>query len=75
MCIAVKGGQKMKLTNIPVIILSNFSISGCYSKCEYNAIEPLMVRFTVVEVVEFIKLLNTNGKSWNEDFNDDIREL
>jgi len=51
-----KGGQRMKIKNIPVIVCSNGSPRDCYSKVDVVWLDPLYARLTVVEVNEFIQV-------------------
>lgn len=54
---AVKGGQRKKLRNLPVIILSNFSPENCYWRAAPESIAPLVARLLVVHVQDFIKIV------------------
>ncbi len=56
MSVAVKGSQRMKKRNLPILILSNFTPTGCYWRAPAESLAPLMTRLTVVEVTEFIKI-------------------
>jgi len=56
MSIAVKGSQRLKKDNVPVIILSNFSPRDCYWKATLQALAPLLTRLKVVEVDQFIEI-------------------
>jgi len=52
-----KGGQVLKKDNLPVIILSNYSVEQNYKKLsESGKLDPLFKRLEVVEVKEFIAL-------------------
>lgn len=48
MSVRVKGGQRMKRQNLPIVILSNFSPAEAYSKCSPQQLAPLMARLDVV---------------------------
>lgn len=48
MSVRVKGGQRMKRQNLPMIILSNFSPAEAYGKCMPQQLAPLMARLEVV---------------------------
>jgi len=52
-----KGGQIMKSDNLPIIILSNYSLEQNYKKLyEAAKLGPICARLEVVEVKEFISL-------------------
>jgi len=51
----VKGSQAVKAKNLPVMVLSNYSLEQNYKKLyEANMLLPLMSRFEIVEVKTFI---------------------
>jgi len=50
LCLRVKGSQRMKRDNVPVIICSNGSPKDCYHNVEERWLEPLLARLTVVEL-------------------------
>lgn len=57
MTLRLKGRQYLKTKNVPVIILSNFSLPECYPKAHLdNRLETLECRLQVVEIKEFIKV-------------------
>lgn len=60
--IRIKGGQRIKRRNIPVIILSNWPLNHVYSgaidKHGHDAIAPLIARLEIVSVNSFIKFYN-----------------
>ena len=56
MSIAVKGNQRLKKDNIPVIVLSNFSLEDCYWKQTLQSVGPLAGRLQIVHVSEFINI-------------------
>ncbi len=43
-----KGSQYLKETNPPVVVMSNFSVEECYSKCTDDRIAPFIARFDFV---------------------------
>lgn len=52
-----KGGQILKRDNLPVIVLSNYSLEKNYSGlADKGLLGPLLARFLVVEVKEFISV-------------------
>ena len=51
-----KGGQRLKMKNIPVIICTNGSPRDCYAKVDMVWLEPLFARLTIVNVTEFIEV-------------------
>lgn len=59
MNIRKKGSQYMKTKNLPVIILSNYSIGDCYPKARDDGrLDTLLSRLTIVEVdshIDFYK--------------------
>lgn len=58
MSIRKKGSQGRKTQNIPVIILSNFSLEECYPKVAENnsgRLDTLKERLQLVPVTEFIE--------------------
>jgi len=50
LCLRVKGSQKMKRQNVPVIIMSNGSPKDCYHNMEDQWLEPLYARLTIVQL-------------------------
>lgn len=52
MHIRIKGGQKLKTRNTPVIICSNYSPEECYRNVPAPGIAALLQRLTVVPVIE-----------------------
>lgn len=55
MNIRKKGAQTMKKKNLPVIILSNYTLGDCYPKARDDGrLETLLARVEVVEVDSFI---------------------
>lgn len=57
MPIRKKGSQDLKSKNMPVIILSNYSLSECYPKaCNDGRLSTLEARLEVVHVEKFIKV-------------------
>lgn len=61
MPIRKKGSQSIKTDNLPVIILSNYSIEECYSKASHDKIESLKARLEIVSVSEFITIKELNS--------------
>lgn len=57
LCLRVKGSQRMKRQNIPVIICSNGNPKDCYRNMEEMWLEPLLERVKVVEVNNFIRII------------------
>lgn len=51
-----KGSQYLKKQNLPVIVLSNYSLDNAYKNLDYMAAQALDVRLFIVEVRQFIKL-------------------
>jgi len=52
-----KGGQILKRNNLPVIVLSNFTLEQNYPRLyEAGMLEPLISRFRIIEVKEMIVL-------------------
>jgi len=52
-----KGGQILKKDNLPVIILSNFSLEQNYPRLnESGMLEPLISRLKIVNVQSFINV-------------------
>lgn len=52
-----KGGQILKKQNIPTIVLSNYTLEQNYRKLyEASKLEPLLSRFKIIEVTEFIAI-------------------
>lgn len=52
-----KGKQYLKTDNLPTIVLSNYSLEHNYRKLfERNELGPLLTRFAVVEVKDFVTL-------------------
>lgn len=45
-----------KKKNLPFIILSNYKLEDCYSKCNESRLIPLKARLEFVEVSQFIKV-------------------
>ncbi len=56
LCLPFKGGQRMKMQNLPVIICSNGGPVECYSRVDMVWVEPLLARLEVVNVQEFIEI-------------------
>lgn len=59
MSIRKKGSQSRKTQNIPVMILSNYSLEDCYKKmAEQNIerLESLKARLEIVEVTQYIEI-------------------
>ncbi len=56
MNIAVKGSQRTKCSNPPVMILSNFTPEQAYASSPILSVSAFLTRLTVVEVTEFIKI-------------------
>ena len=55
MNIRKKGSQYMKMKNLPVIILSNYTLGDCYPKARDDGrLDTLLARVDVVEVDSFI---------------------
>ncbi|AJD07529.1 replication-associated protein [Sewage-associated circular DNA virus-18] len=55
MNIRKKGSQYMKMKNLPVIILSNYTLGDCYPKARDDGrLETLQARLDVIEVDSFI---------------------
>ncbi|QDJ95277.1 replication-associated protein [Capybara virus 35_cap1_1079] len=55
MTIRKKGSQSMKYKNLPVVILSNYSLNECYPKAANDGrLDTLMCRLDFVEVDSFI---------------------
>lgn len=52
-----KGGQILKRQNIPTIVFSNYTLEQNYHKlADAGKLEPLLTRFKIVEVTEFISI-------------------
>lgn len=51
-----KGKQVVKEKNLPVIVLSNYSLRDAYHRCEDTRLETLERRFEIVELTEPIAL-------------------
>jgi len=52
-----KGGQTLKKENLPVIVLSNFTLEQNYPRLfEAGMLEPLLTRFKIVHVTEMIAI-------------------
>ena len=49
----VKGSRAFKTINLPVIVLSNYSIEGCYHKADHVAVSTIKARFTEVEITDY----------------------
>lgn len=61
MNIRKKGSQYMKMKNLPVIILSNYSLGDCYPKARDDGrLDTLQSRLTVVEIDSFIDFYHHN---------------
>jgi len=61
MTLRIKGAQKMKLKNIPLIVLSNLTIAQCYHKAVEKSphlVEALQTRFLEIVLTEPIDLDN-----------------
>ena len=61
MTLRIKGAQKMKLKNIPLIVLSNLTIAQCYHKAVEKTphlVEALQTRFLEVTLTEPLDLDN-----------------
>ena len=61
MTLRIKGAQKMKLKNIPLIVLSNLTIAQCYHKAVEKTphlVESLQTRFLEIVLTEPIDLAN-----------------
>ena len=61
MTLRIKGAQKMKLRNIPLIVLSNLTIAQCYHKAVEKTphlVEALQTRFLEVTLTEPLDLDN-----------------
>lgn len=59
MPIRKKGSQAMKYKNLPVVILSNYSLSECYVKaCNDGRLSTLECRLEIVEIDSFIDFYN-----------------
>lgn len=56
MVIRRKGSQYLKKQNIPVVVLSNFTIEEAYGNCTPQQLAPLVARFTQVSLSQFIKI-------------------
>jgi len=55
MTIRKKGSQSMKYKNLPVVILSNYSLSECYMKAANDGrLSTLECRLEIVEIEKFI---------------------
>lgn len=55
MNIRKKGSQYMKMKNLPVIILSNYTLGDCYPKARDDGrLDTLLTRLDIVEVDSFI---------------------
>jgi len=55
MTIRKKGSQSMKYKNLPVVILSNYTLSECYPKAANDGrLDTLLVRLNVIEIDSFI---------------------
>lgn len=52
----VKGRQGEKRKNLPMIILSNFSLEGAYSNSKDEKLDPLRVRLEIVELESMLNL-------------------
>lgn len=71
MTLRKKGAQILKLKNIPVIILSNFSIDNAYGKVMADRLESLQCRLEIVEIVDPINIsFNSNIRAEPEDLLD-----
>ena len=61
MTLRIKGAQKMKLKNIPLIVLSNLTIAQCYHKAVEKSphlVEALQTRFLEVTLTDPLDLDN-----------------
>lgn len=57
MTLRMKGKQYLKEKNVPVIILSNFSLAQCYPRAHLdNRLDTLECRLEMIEVDSFIKI-------------------
>lgn len=54
----VKGGQYLKKDNLPVMILSNFSLTEAYKNCTASYLESLMNRLIMVKLQQPIPIDN-----------------
>lgn len=52
----VKGSQRLKDENTPIIILSNYSPENSYKDVSEEAIATLLTRIEVIELTEFISI-------------------
>lgn len=64
MPIPKKGYQALKRDNLPMIILSNYDIDGCYRNLDYVAHEALRGRLEVVNLQAQLDLKYYNAKHW-----------
>jgi len=64
MTLRKKGSQYLKSKNIPVIILSNYSLSECYPKAANDGrLSTLEARLKVVQVEKFIQVYGIGNQN------------
>jgi len=67
MTLRKKGSQYLKCKNIPVIILSNYSLSECYPKAAMDGrLSTLEARLQVVHIEKFMNVFNLSNPNIDE---------